>query len=112
MRIAFVASAVAVTLVMGSPARADADPVESDLILASVPDVPDASASFARAIQEEVTAALDPSLFLDPNEGETEMLMAQDLDSLRVEATGSLAAAAEVPVADQVGLRSATDLLP
>ena len=111
MRIAFLATAVAVTLVLGGPLRADTR-AETDLILASVPEVPDASAEFAVAIQDEVPAAFDPRLFVDPNEGETEMLIAQDLASLRVETTGSLAAITETYVAEETSLSDGTDMLP
>lgn len=112
MRIAFFAAAVAVTFVMGSPARADADPVATDLILASVPEVPDASSVFASAIQEEVTAAFDSGLFVDPNYGETESLIAQDLASLGVEVTGSIAASTSTHVAEEASLSDGTDMLP
>ena len=111
MRIAFLATSVAVALLLGSPVRADAR-VETNLILASVPDVPDASAEFAVAIQEEVIAAFDPRLFVDPNNGETEMLIAQDLASLRAETTGSLSTATDTLVPDEASLSDATDLLP
>jgi hypothetical protein len=40
------------------------------------------------------------------------MLIAQDLASLRAETTGSLAAATEIPVAEEVGLSDGTDVLP
>ena len=112
MRIAFIATAVAALLIAGTPARADTDGGDADLMLASVPEVPDASTVFAWAVQDGVTAAFDPSLFVDPNEGETEMLIAQDLASLRVETTGSLAAATESHVAEETGLSDGTDMLP
>ena len=67
---------------------------------------------FAFAVHDGVIAALDPSLFVDPNEGETEMLIAQDLASLRVETTGSLAATPETAVAEEVGMSDGTDMLP
>ena len=111
MRIAFLATAVAVTLVLGSPVRADAR-AETDLILASVLEVPDASAEFAMAIQEEAIAAFDPRLFVDPNEGETEMLIAQDLASLRVETTGSLLTTTVADVHKEVGFSDEPDPLP
>ena len=111
MRIAYLA-AVAVTLVMGCPAWADADPLETDVILASVPELPDASSVVAFAVQDRVTAALDPSLFVDLNEGETEILIAQDLASLRVETTGSLPATTEAHMAEDIGLSDGTDMLP
>ena len=112
MRIAFIATAVAAILIAGSPARADADGGDADLVLASVPEVPDASTVFAFAVQEGVTVALDSSLFVDPNERETEMLIAQDFSSLRAETTASIVAAAEIPVAEEVGLSDGTDVLP
>ena len=112
MRIAFIATAVAALLIAGTPARADTDGGDADLVLASVPEVPHASTVFASAVQDAVTVALNPSLFLDPNEGETEMLIAQDLASLRVETTGSLAATPETTVAEEVGMSDGTDMLP
>jgi len=112
MRIAFIATAVAALLIAGTPARADTDGGDADLMLASVPEVPDASTVIACAVQDGVTAAFDSNLFFDPNEGETEMLIAHDLASLWVETTGSLAAAPETTVAEEVGMNDGTDMLP
>jgi hypothetical protein len=112
MRIAFIATAVAAVLIAGSPARADADAAQADIIIASAPEVPDASAVFAVAIQDEVARWLDPSHFADSYEGETEMLIAQDLASLRAETTGSVPVTTEAQLAEEVGPSDATDVLP
>jgi hypothetical protein len=83
------------------PATVDA------VIIARPPDVPDAAEVLASEEQRHIAAALDATLFADPNEGETEMLVAQDLASLTAETTGSVGSISPEPK-----VTGEADLLP
>jgi hypothetical protein len=78
------------TLVPTGEGEATVAPAANAFLIASPPDVPEAAAVFASEVQRQIAAALDASLFADPSEGETEMLVAQDLASMVTDTTGSI----------------------
>ena len=104
------APAETVTLIESGPQQTVVTREEDALLVASAPDVPYAAAAFAVEEQRRVAAALESSLFLDPNDGETQMLIAQDLASLQPEATGSVRDFAEI--AHEAEMEGEAALLP
>ena len=112
MRTPFSAALLAMMLIGAIPGMADEETCGGDIIVASVPDVPDAASTMASAVEDGVVAALDANLFADPNATETEMLIAQDLASLRVETTGAIASAAIEPSENSELAGVEQDLLP